>query len=928
MAESAVSFVLDRLTAWIREERQLLGSIGENAECIRDELSHIRAFLRVADEKEDIDPQLKEWVTQVRDIAYDAEDVMDKFMLRFAGQRSEASFGYIKRIYVSVKNLKARRQISLEMGAIRSRVKSISKSQQRYKDIYGTSDQESGRAKSTWYDSRGDALLLEEAEVVGIEEPKSQLIRWLSATNSRGHKVISVVGTGGLGKTTLVKKVYDDPTVKMHFSTHVWMTISNSFKLEELLRTMIRRLVFEVKQPPPQGLEAMDADEMKEFVYKFLQHRSYIIVLDDVWRVGAWEAIRYAFPRSEAFGFIVITTRFQSIGHAASIETNGHVYNLEPLSQEESKTLFCKKAFLGGSCPSYLAEIAEVVLKKCEGLPLAIVVIGGLLATKNNNIDEWKKFHRSLGDELESDHMMRMMKLLSLSFYDLPYYLKSCFLYFSVFPEDFSNYTSKLVRLWIAEGFIQPKQGKTMEEVAEEYVKELLDRNLIQLVDIQRHTSPNAVRVRVHDLLHAMILSKSKVQNFVTIANGGGTTWPAKSRRLTIHGSLEGKVESKGYDNLRSVLVSDLAHPLSNLNLDKLLGSGSRLQKVLELEGAVSGTIPDEVFKLYHLKYLSLKNTNVEYIPKLIGKLLNLETLDLTDTNVTELPVEILRLRRLRHLLVYWRKRRRGCQLFDDVRGCKAPYRIACLSSLQTLLGIEATQAKDTTIVKEIGKLTQLKKLGIIKLRIEDGPDLCISLTKLTGLHELHITSNQEDEIMDLQYPMSPTPPITYLQLKGCLEKVPQWIASLHGLTTLLLRWSRINDDPLESLQYLPNLLELELCHAYEGDGLCFKAAGFEKLKKIWLIRLSRLRCVKVEKGSMPFLQELYMWDCKLVEEVPSGIEHLTNLECIDFTDMSEGLVTTLEKQKEEGGDQWKLANIPKIEIYSLSDGEWQARRL
>ncbi|KAG8386162.1 hypothetical protein BUALT_Bualt03G0120400 [Buddleja alternifolia] len=295
---------------------------------------------------------------------------MDKFMLRFAGRRSEAFFDCIKRIYVSLKNLKARRQISLEMGAIRSRMKSISESQQRYKDIYGTSDQESGRAKSTWYDSRGDALLLEEAKAVGIEKPKKQLIQWLSATDACGLKVISVVGTSGLGKTTLVKKVYDDPTVKIHFSSHVWMIVSNSFELEELLRTMIRRLVSEVKQPLPQGIKVMDADEMKEFIYKFLQHRSYIIVLDDVWRVGAWEAIRYVFPRSEAFGFIIITSHFQSICHTSSIETNGHVYNLEPLSQEKSKTLFCGKAFLGGSCPSYLAEIAEIVLKNVKVCPL------------------------------------------------------------------------------------------------------------------------------------------------------------------------------------------------------------------------------------------------------------------------------------------------------------------------------------------------------------------------------------------------------------------------------------------------------------------------------------------------------------------------------------------------------------------------------
>ncbi|KAI3456959.1 hypothetical protein Pfo_013622 [Paulownia fortunei] len=712
----------------------------------------------------------------------------------------------------------------------------------------------------------------------------------------------------------------------MHFSTHVWMTVSNTFKLEELLRTMIRRLVTEVKQPAPQGLKSMDADEMKEFVYKFLQRRSYIIVLDDIWRISAWEAIRYAFPRSGTHGFIIITTRFHSIGHAASIESNGHVYDLKPLSQEESKTLFCRKAFLGGLCPSYLEEIAGIVLKKCEGLPLAIVVIGSLLATKNNNIEEWKKFHRSLGDEFEGNHLRRMTKLLSLSYYDLPYYLKSCFLYLSIFPEDYCVYMIRLIRLWIAEGFIQPKVGKTMEEVAEDYVKELLDRSLIQVAETPHYDRP--IRLRIHDLLHAMITSKSKEQSFVTIANGGDTQWPTKIRLLAIHGSIDNMADIRGCHHLRSVLLLNYIHPLSKLDLSNLLDSASRLLKVLELRGSLSGKIPDEVFKLYHLKYLGLKYTKVKSVPRLIEKLENLETLDLRDTNVTELPVEILRLRRLRHLMVYFYISHRGYRPFDNVHSCKAPYRIGRLSSLQTLSDIEATQADGTTIVREIGKLTQLKKLGVMKLRKEDGKDLCTSLTKLTGLESLHIASNEEDEILDLQDPVSPTPPIISLELRGRLLKVPPWIPSLQGLTKLLLRWSRINDDPLESLQHLPNLMYLELCHAYEGNGLCFKAAGFQRLKKLWLIRLNGLKLVRVEEGSMPFLQELYMWDCKLVEELSSGIELLTNLQYIDFSDMSEEFVTTLEKQKEEEGDNWKLAYIPKIEIYSLTNGEWQGRHL
>ncbi|KAL2245331.1 UNVERIFIED_CONTAM: Disease resistance protein RPM1 [Sesamum indicum] len=926
MAEIAVCFLVDQLSAWISKEQQLLGSLRENAESIRDEMGHIRAFLRVADQKQEVDPQLEEWIKQVRDVAYDAEDVMDKFMLWLAGRRrTDGVLGRIKQIYVSVKNLKARHQLVSEMRAIRSRVQSISKGQQRYKDIYGTS--ESAPARSTWYDSRGDALLLEETEVVGIKKPKKQLVEWLSSTDhTSGLKVISVVGTGGLGKTTLVRKVYDDAAVRLRFSTRVWMTVSNSFKLYELLRTMIRRLTADVNKQPPQGLEAMDADEMKEFVHKFLQNSTYIVVLDDIWNLTAWEAIRYAFPRSGTSGFIIITTRFQSIGCAASTESNGYLYNMQPLPQEESKTLFYRKAFLGGSCPSYLEQIANIVLKRCEGLPLAIVVIGSLLATKNNNIEEWNKFLRNLGDELEGDRLRRMTKLLSLSYYDLPYYLKSCFLYLSIFPEDHNIYMTRLIRLWIAEGFVQPKEAKTMEEVAEDYVKELLDRSLIQVRETPDYNMP--VRIHIHDILHRMIISKSKEQSFVTKANGGHTQWPARVRRLAIHGSVDNMADLGSNHHIRSVVVLDNHHQVSNLTLSKLLGSACGLLKVLELRGSLTEKIPDEVFKLYQLRYLGLNTTNVNSIPKSIQNLENLETLDLSDTKVAELPVEILRLRQLRHLLVYNSTIHRGYWPFDEEHNCRAPYRIGCLSSLQTLSHIEATQANETRVVREIGKLTQLKKLGVTKLREEDGEDLCISLTKLTVLQSLLIASIDEEEIMDLQYPLSPAPPIRWLELRGRLLKVPEWIPSLQGLTGLHLRWSKINEDPTESLQHLPNLRFLELDLAYEGDRLCFKSAGFKRLKKLLLVRLNGLKWVEIEEGSMPFLQALCVRGCKLVEEVPLGIDHLTHLKCIEFSDMSERFVEKLEKQRDEEGDDWKLAHLPKIEIYSLINEKWQGRRL
>ncbi|PIN23816.1 hypothetical protein CDL12_03463 [Handroanthus impetiginosus] len=577
-------------------------------------MGQMRAFLRVADAKEESDPQLKEWVRQVREIAYDTEDVLERYMLRFAYHGAHGFKGYLKKIYASLKNLKAGHQIASEIKAIRSRLENALKRQQTFKDISSIMNQGSSSTLA-WYDGRGDALLLEEVDVVGIEKPKEQLLKWLSSIDS-GLKVISVVGMAGLGKTTLVKKMFDDTSVNMNFDHHAWITVSESFKIENLLQDMIKRLSKDIDQPPPQGLEAMKADDMREFIYNFLQNKNYIIVLDDIWTTNAWEAIRYAFPRSTTLGrgCIIITTRFNNIGHAVCSESNGHVYKLKPLPVEKSRELFYKKAFPRSSCPPCLEEISERILNICEGLPLAIVVIGGLLATKNNKIEEWEMFYRSVGSELEGYHLKRISKLLSLSFYDLPYHLKSCFLYLSIFPEDQLINRATVIRLWIAEGFVGAKQGKTMEEIAEGYMNELLNRSLIQVVETHYDGRPR--NFHIHDLVREYIISKAKEQNIAAVDSQGETQRLDRIRRLAIDGLSNSTRQIYEGKSLRSLLFFGAGNSEWRPILYEVMRGSCKMLKVLELRRAPIDAMPDEVFKLYHLKYLGLRDARVKIIPK------------------------------------------------------------------------------------------------------------------------------------------------------------------------------------------------------------------------------------------------------------------------------------------------------------------------
>ncbi|KAL3825335.1 hypothetical protein ACJIZ3_021364 [Penstemon smallii] len=932
MAESAVSFLYNQLSIWLQQEEELLVGLKQEVQYIRDEMMQMKAFLRVADSKKENNPQLKEWVRQVREIAYDTEDVLDEYMFRFALRGATGFRGHIKKYYYTVKNLKFHHRIASEIQTIKQRLENVSKTQQRYKDMGGVNDLASSSTliKDTWYDGRGDALLLEDADVVGIVKPKKKLIDWLLPTDQLGLKVISVVGMGGLGKTTLVKKVYDDASLKSNFDHYVWITVSESFKVEHLLSNIIRQLVDEVKKPPPQGLEAMNEYEMKEYIYKFLQHKNYIIVLDDVWQILVWETMRYAFPRSDTCGCIIITTRYSNIGNVACSENNRYVYELEPLPKEESKMLFYKKTFQENSCPLHLKEICERILKICAGLPLAIVVISGLLATKNNKMEEWELFGRSLGDEFEGENLKRMDKILSLSYYDLPYYLKSCFLYLSIFPEDNSVRVNRIIPMWIAEGFVHPKQEKTVEEVAETYLRELLDRSLIKLHETYSDGRPSAYRI--HDLIREYIISKSKEQNVVAIFTGRGEMmWPNKIRRLALHTSVNYMEEE--YDNLKYIrsflwLGSEDAAEFAQV-LEKVLANGGRLLKMLGLERAPIDTIPSKVFKCYLLKHLNLSYTDVLHIPKSIENLQNLENLNLSETNVTELPIEILKLRKLRHLIAF--KSPDDPYMPGFGQGVKALYEIgSCLLSLQTLSCINAGEVGGIKIVREIGKLTQLRQLSITNIKREDGNELCSSISKLINIRVLYISSSSEEELMDLDYslqsPNSTLPFLDMLFLNGRIEKVPQWINpySLHGLTELRLLWSRLKEDHLVCLEDLPNLVQLVIVDAYEGEGFSFKAKGFQRLKDLTMANLRGMRWMRVEKGSMPLLEKLNIDKIKLMVEVPEGIEHLTNLQEVLFLDMSKEFLVNLEGQKSRGGKDWKLSHVPQISVFDVDmNGEW-----
>ncbi|XP_009591994.1 disease resistance protein RPM1-like [Nicotiana tomentosiformis] len=556
MADSAVTFVLDKITSLLAEEATLLRGVKHDIQYIKDELERMIAFLGVADALEEGDAEVKVWVRQVRDVANDIEDVLDESMLLSYDHHFHASCCFISKLVFSIRNIKANHKLVVEIQTLKTRVRNIAEGHKRYRYKFNVPEQgsSSNHVYNTAHDRRGDALLLEEGEIVGIENPRQQLISWL-VEDDPTLKVVSVVGMGGSGKTTLAKKVYEDAAVKKYFNSVAWITVSQSFKAEEVLIDMIQQLYDEVKQPVPKGLSTMSSNRLKALAKVFLQSRRYVLVFDDVWTIQAWEAIRYVLPDVNNGSRVIVTTRLFDVASFCSIECNGYVYELKPLSAEETWSLFCQKAFHGNLCPSHLESICRKILKKCGGLPRAIVAIGGVLATKSwTNIREWGMLNHSLGPELDSNDKFGSMRIvLLLSFNDLPYYLKPCFLYLSIYPEDHLIERNTLIYRWITEGFVKQKEGRTVEDVAEGYLNELINRSLLH--PVQYNDDGSMKLGRIHDLYRELILSKSRDDNFTATVNEQTTLWPEKTRRLSIHGTLGNLQVKRSATKLRSFLT-------------------------------------------------------------------------------------------------------------------------------------------------------------------------------------------------------------------------------------------------------------------------------------------------------------------------------------------------------------------------------------
>ncbi|XP_057250084.1 putative disease resistance RPP13-like protein 3 [Beta vulgaris subsp. vulgaris] len=388
MADTMLSFALEKLSTLITAEAELLGSLSDDVRKLQYELDSIKEVLKDAEKKAEVDNGIRVWLTQLRESAYHIEDVIDQYFLLKQQQQQQQ-----QHLLQSDYNKSLKNQFLLMINKISKRVKSAFACITQLKPKHElSSEMKKILADINWQDPRVSSLFKDESELFDFTRKKTQIFSWLNLeqqndqdrTKIQGPRaVIAVVGMGGLGKTTLVRKVYEDKKVKEGFSVYAWVTVSQSYRWRDLLNSIFKQ----VHAEPSLQLDTSDEHTIISKLRIHLEEKRYIVVFDDVWDSKLWEYVENALPNNKRCSAIMITTREVDVGGAWNDPSSGHhLYKLEPLSAKASWDLFCHKTFGNTNCPPELENLSWEMVGKCEGLPLALVAIAGLLSTKEKII--------------------------------------------------------------------------------------------------------------------------------------------------------------------------------------------------------------------------------------------------------------------------------------------------------------------------------------------------------------------------------------------------------------------------------------------------------------------------------------------------------------------------------------------------------------
>ncbi|KAL9373036.1 hypothetical protein Peur_035280 [Populus x canadensis] len=947
MAAALLSPILEQLTRIVAQEVQeevnLVVGVEKQVDKLKSNLLAIHSVLEDADRKQVKDEAVRDWVNKLKDVCYDMDDVLDEWssaILRWKMGDAEENTPSQQKIRCSFlgfpcfcfNQVVRRRDIALKIKEVCEKLDEIAKEKAMYGfELYRATD-ELQRITST--------SLVDESIVSGRDDEREAVVSKLLGESSQEAwdvYAISLVGLGGIGKTTLAQLAFNDSEVTAHFEKKIWVCVSDPFDEVRIAKAILEQL--EGRAP-----DLVELQSLLQRVSESIKGKRFLLVLDDVWTENhrQWEQLKPSLTGSAPGSRILVTTRKHSV---ATMMGTGHRINIEKLSDEICRSIFNHVAFQERSKDERerLTDIGDKIASKCKGLPLAAKVLGGLMQSKRTR-EEWERvFCSELWglDEVDRDQVERGIFLpLLLSYYDLPSVVRRCFLYCAMFPKDYEMRKYELVKMWIAQGYLKETSGADMEAVGEQYFQVLAARSFFQ--DFKTYDQED-IRFKMHDIVHdfAQYMTKNECLT-VNVNNLRGATMETSIERvrhlsMMLSNETSFPVSIHKAKGLRSLLI-DTRDPSLGAALPDLFKQLTCI-RLLNLSRSSIKEIPNEVGKLIHLRHLNLASCyQLESLPETMCDLCNLQSLDVTwCDSLMELPNAIGKLIKLRHLWIY------GSGVAFIPKGIE---RITCLRTLDVFTMCGGGNESKAANLRELQNLNHIGgSLKIWNLRggVEDASDAAEAQLKnkkrLRCLLLAFDYSRQNDILIEALRPPSDLENLTISRYGGL--HLPNWMMTLTRLQELKLCYCA-NLEVLPPLGRLPNLEGLVLRslkvrrldagflgiekdeNASINEGEIARVTAFPKLKEleIWYLEEAEEwdgigRRVGEEDANttsiisiMPQLRDLIIENCPLLRALPDYVLAAPLREL----DISRCPILTNRYGEEEMGEDWqKISHIPNI---------------